>query len=132
MAQEIQTVQQTSTEENVYSVVYYALLGGMIASTILFVIGIVRALMHPAYYPLSEEWVRSHYSVSWVMHGLATLDPVALMMVASVLLILTPVARVLVSIYAFLVDRDFKYVAITGIVFLIMALTVVAGLFGLK
>ena len=122
----------TSTEENVYSVVYYALLGGMIVSSILFAIGIVRALMHPDYYPLNSDWVRSHYSVSWVMHGLATLDPVALMMVASILLILTPVARVIVSIYAFLVDRDFKFVVITGIVFLVMVVTVIAGLLGLK
>lgn len=123
---------RTSTEENVYSVVYYALLGGMVVSSILFAIGIVRALMHPSYYPLNETWVRSHYSYSWVMHGLGTLDPVALMMVAAILLILTPVVRVIVSIYAFLVDRDFKFVVITGIVFLVMALTVVAGLLGLK
>lgn len=122
----------TSTEENVYSVVYYALLGGMIVSSILFAIGIIRALMHPAYYPLDPAWVRSHYSFSWVMHGLVALDPVALMMAGAVLLILTPVARVIVSIYAFSVDRDFKFVVITGIVFLVMVLTVVAGLLGLK
>ena len=123
---------QTSTEENVYSVVYYALLGGMIVSSILFTVGIVRALLHPAYYPLNTEWVRSHYSVAWVTHGLVTLDPVALMMLGATLLILTPVVRVVVSIYAFLVDRDFKFVVITGIVFLIMVVTVVAGLLGLK
>ncbi len=126
------TTSLTSTEENVYSVVYYALLGGMIVSSILFALGIIRALMHPANYPLDADWVRSHYSVSWVMHGLAALDPVALMMVASVLLILTPVARVVVSIYAFLVDRDFKFVAITGFVFLVMVVTVIAGLLGLR
>src|SRR5512146_73962 len=122
----------TSTEENVYSVVYYALLGGMIVSSILFTVGIVRALLHPVYYPLNADWVRSHYSFAWVTHGLATLDPVALLMLAATLLILTPVVRVVVSIYAFLVDRDFKFVVITGIVFLIMIVTVVAGLLGLK
>ncbi len=122
----------TSTEENVYSVVYYALLGGMIVSSILFAIGIFRALMHPGYYPLATDWVRSHYNFQWVMHGLATLDPVALMMAGAILLILTPVVRVIVSIYAFLVDRDFKFVVITGIVFLVMVATVVAGLLGLR
>lgn len=133
MAQRTETaLPPTSTEENVYSVVYYALLGGMIASSILFAIGIVRALMHPGYYPLTTDWVRSHYNFSWVMHGLATLDPVALMMVAALLLILTPIVRVIVSIYAFLVDRDFKFVVITGIVFLVMVTTVVAGLLGLR
>jgi uncharacterized membrane protein len=133
MAQEPEIVETpASTEENVYSVVYYALLGGMIVSSILFAIGIIRALMRPAYYPLDAAWVRSHYSFSWGMNGLKKLDPVALMMAGAILLILTPVARVIVSIYAFLVDHDFKFVAITGIVFLVMVLTVVAGLLGLQ
>jgi uncharacterized membrane protein len=133
MAQEPEIAETpTSTEENVYSVVYYALLGGMIVSSILFAVGIIRALMQPTYYPLSADWVRSHYSFSWVMHGLETLDPVALMMAGAILLILTPVARVIVSIYAFFVDRDFKFVVITGIVFLVMIVTVIAGLLGLK
>jgi len=133
MEQQTQTdIQPTSTEENVYAVVYYALLAGMIVSSILFAIGIVRALMHPAFYSLSPEWVRQHYSFSFVIHGIANLDPVALMMAGTVLLILTPVARVIVSIYAFMVDRDTKYVVITGIVFLIMVVTVIAGLLGLQ
>lgn len=133
MAQEPEIAETpTSTEENVYSVVYYALLGGMIVSSILFAIGIIRALMQSTYYPLDADWVRSHYSFSWIMNGLKTLDPVALMMAGAILLILTPVARVIVSIYAFFVDRDFKFVVITGIVFLVMIVTVIAGLLGLK
>ena len=51
-------------------------------------------------------------------------------MIATVLLILTPVARVIVSIYAFLVDRDRKYVIVTSIVLAIMILTVILGMFG--
>ncbi len=122
---------ETSTEANVYADVYRVLVGGMIVSTILFVLGVVRALMHPTSFPLNAEWVRQHYQFSTVMHGLAALDPMTLMMVASVLLILTPVARVVVSIWAFVVDRDYKFVAITSIVLLIMIITVVAGLLGL-
>lgn len=122
---------RTSTEENVYSVVYYTLLGGMVVSSILFVIGIVRALVHPAFYPLTGAWVREHYHVSQIVHGLVRLDPMSIMMVATVLLILTPVLRVLASFYAFVVDRDLEFVAVTGIVLLVMASTVVAGLLGL-
>jgi uncharacterized membrane protein len=88
--------------------------------------------MHPQFYPLTPEWVRGHYSFSWVMHGLAALDPVALMMAASALLILTPIARVVVSIYAFAVDRDYKFVVITSIVLLVIVATVLAGLLGLQ
>lgn len=122
----------TSTEENVYSGVYRVLLGGMLISSALYAIGIVCALLRPAYFPLTGRWVRQHYSVSWVVDGIAHLNPMALMMVATVLLILTPVARVVASIYAFVVDRDWKYVTITSIVLLIMFMTAVAGVLGLR
>jgi len=123
---------QPMAEENVYAVVYRVLLGGMVVSTVLFVIGLVRALLHPTYFPLTTRWIRDHYHWRVVVHGLATLDPVVLMMVATVLLILTPVARVVASIYAFYVDHDYKYVAVTSIVLLVMVLTLVLAQLGLK
>jgi uncharacterized membrane protein len=122
---------ETSTEENVYAGVYRVLVGGMVVSTLFFAVGVIRALIHPTFMPLTPEWVRQHYHVSSVMQGLATFDPISLMMVATILLILTPVVRVLVSIWAFMVDHDYKYVGITSIVFLIMVVTVIAGLLGL-
>ena len=123
---------KTSTEENVYAGVYRVLLGGMVASSVLFAAGIALALSHPAFFPLSAKWVREHYRVSWVLHGIVSGDPMALMMAATGLLILTPVARVVISIYAFAVDRDWKYVAITSLVLLIMIATAVAGWLGLR
>jgi uncharacterized membrane protein len=54
------------------------------------------------------------------------------MLVATVLLILTPVARVVVSIAAFAADRDYKFVVITSIVMFVMLLTVILGLLGLQ
>ena len=120
------------TEDNVYSGVYHVLLGGMVVSTVLFVIGLVRGMMLHTYFPLTTEWVKSHYRWSAVKHGLATLDPTALMMLATVILILTPVARVIVSIYVFAIDRDKKYVLVTSTVLLIMILTFVLSRFGLQ
>jgi uncharacterized membrane protein len=120
------------TEQNVYADVYRVLLAGMIITNVLFAVGVVRALSHPEYMPLTTDWVKEHYHVGIVLHGLAHADPIALMMVATVLLILTPVARVLVSIYAFWVDGDYKYVVVTSIVFLIMVLTVILAHFGLQ
>lgn len=122
---------ESTTEANVYADVYKVLVGGMIVSTILFAIGVIRALIHPTYMPLTADWIREHYHFRVVMHGLATLDPTTLMMVATLLLILTPVARVVVSIWAFAVDKDYKFVGITVIVFVIMLITVIAGLLGL-
>jgi uncharacterized membrane protein len=119
-------------EENVYAGVYHALLIGMYISTTLFAIAIARALLHPEFVPLTPEWIRDHYRWAILRRGLATLDPTAWMLVATAVLILTPVARVLVSIYAFAVDHDTRYVIVTSIVFLIMILTVVLGLHGLR
>lgn len=124
--------EQLSTEENVYSDVYRMLFGGMIVSTTLFVVGMVLAMLHPQQVPLSSRWVRSHYHVHVVVHGLLTGNPTAYLLVATVLLILTPITRVIVSIYAFWVDHDLKFVAVTSVVLLIMVLTVILGELGLK
>ena len=53
--------QSIAEELNVYADVYKVLLGGMIVSTALFAAGIVRALVHPQYVPLSPEWIKQHY-----------------------------------------------------------------------
>lgn len=121
-----------SSEENVYTDVYRMLIAGMIVSSVLFALGIVLAMLHPQYVPLTSRWVRSEYHVRLVVHGLLHGDPSAIMLVATVLLILTPVARVVVSIVAFLIDRDYKFVAVTSFVFLVMIITVILGELGLK
>ena len=118
--------------DNVYADVYRVLLVGMILSTLLFAAGVVMALIHPVYVPLSAAWIREHYHWTVFLHGLTTGDPTTLMMLATVLLILTPVSRVLVSIYVFYIDHDRKYVVVTSIVFLVMVLTVILSQLGLK
>jgi uncharacterized membrane protein len=119
-------------EQNVYTDVYRLLIAGMILSNAFFLIGLILASVHPQYFSLAPEWVRQQYHWKIALHGLATGDPNTYVMIATAILILTPVARVIVSIYAFFVDRDFKFVAITGFVLLIMIVTVVFGFLGLK
>ncbi|HVO60163.1 MAG TPA: DUF1634 domain-containing protein [Terriglobales bacterium] len=120
------------TEANVYSDVYRLLIGGMILSNVLFAAGILLALLHPRYLPLTPEWVKAQYQWRTLKHGLATGNPISLMLLATALLILTPVARVIVSIAAFAADRDYKFVVITSVVMLVMLLTVTLGLLGLQ
>ena len=127
-----QTKQDSSEELNVYTDVYKVLLGGMIVSTALFVAGIVRALVHPQYVPLTPEWIKQHYHWQAIVAGIRSFDPTVIMMIATVLLILTPVVRVIVSVYAFAVDHDRKFVIVTLIVLSVIILTVVLGLYGLK
>ncbi len=118
-------------ELNVYADVYNVLLGGMLLSTALFVAAIVKALLRPEFVPLSPQWIKEHYHWSAIVHGIVSFDPTVIMLIATLLLILTPVARVVVSVYAFWVDHDHKFVVITFIVLLVIILTVVLGMFGL-
>ncbi|MGA8618432.1 MAG: DUF1634 domain-containing protein [Candidatus Sulfotelmatobacter sp.] len=122
----------TAEELSVYADVYKVLLGGMLLSTGLFVIGIVRALLRPQFVPLTTDWIKQHYHWRIIVQGIRSFDPTVIMMIATVLLILTPVVRVIVSMYAFAVDGDRKFVAVTFIVLLVIGVTVVLGLFGLK
>ncbi len=119
-------------ELNVYADVYKVLLGGMLLSTGLFVIAIVRSLLQPQFVPLTTDWIKQHYHWRVIVQGIRSFDPTVMMLIATVLLILTPVVRVIVSMYAFAVDRDRKFVAVTFIVLLVIVVTVVLGLFGLK
>lgn len=119
-------------EANVYADVYRLLIGGMIVSNVLFAAGILLALLHPRFIPLTTQWIRVQYQWATLSRGLASGDPISLMLLATVLLVLTPVARVVVSIVAFAADRDYKYVVITSIVMFVMLLTVLLGLLGLQ
>ncbi|HEY8055495.1 MAG TPA: DUF1634 domain-containing protein [Terriglobales bacterium] len=113
---------------NVYKVVYSALLWGMVGSTVLFALGVLRALSQHLSISLgpAPQW---GWAQTWT--GLAHLDPTALMIAATVLLILTPVARVAVAFAAFAVDRDAKFTLVTGIVLAVIVLTVILGRLGL-
>ena len=119
-------------EKNVYAGVYRVLLWGMIVSSILFVAGVVAALMHPRYIPLKSSWIRQHYDWAVLIRGIRTLDPTIILMLATIILILPPVTRVLISIYAFFVDRDREYVVVTSAVLLVIILTILLGSLGLQ
>jgi len=119
-------------EANVYADVYRLLIGGMILSNVLFAIGVALALLHPRYLPLTAQWIKTQYQWTSFTHGLSSGQPIPWMLLATVLLILTPVARVIVSIAAFATDHDYKFVVITSIVLLVIVLTIALGLLGLE
>lgn len=62
----------------------------------------------------------------WI--GIAQLKPYAIMMLGIFLLILTPVLRVVVSIYSFYREGDNLYVVITTIVLVILGISFVFGI----
>jgi uncharacterized membrane protein len=126
------SVSPMAQEQNVYAGVYHMLIAGMIVSNGLFFIGIVLALLHPQYFPLSASWVREQYRPSVIFYGFSHGQPASFLLLGTLLLILTPVARVIVSIYAFWLDRDRKYVAVTLTVLIIIVVTIILGLLGVR
>jgi len=119
------------TQANVYERVHAVLYGGMLASTALFVVGVAAALRRHERVPLDAAWIRQHYALSAIGHGLATFDPTTILLLATALLILTPITRVVVSIYAFAHDGDRRFVLVTSIVALVMVAAVVLARLGL-
>ena len=62
-----------------------------------------------------------------IFQGAMQLKPYAVLMLGIFLLILTPVLRVVVSIYAFAIRKDRLYVAITTIVLIILIIRMTIG-----
>lgn len=69
--------------------------------------------------------------ISAVLSGLVQMKPYAYIMCGLFLLILTPVLRVVVSIYAFAVAKDRLYVWITTLVLAILIFAMIIGMFGI-
>lgn len=62
-----------------------------------------------------------------VFHGLLALKPYAIIALGLLVLISIPVLRVAVSVVAFARERDWLYVAITGFVLVVLAVSFVLG-----
>lgn len=123
---------QSKAETKIYHGVYDVLLAGMISSSILYALGIALALVHPRSIELTRAYILRNYKLPIMLHGLAHLRPGAIFFLATALLILTPVARVVISIHAFYSERNMKFVVVTGIVFLVIVATVILGGLGLQ
>ncbi len=67
------------------------------------------------------------HTLSSVAQGVARGDPLAIIVLGLLVLLATPVVRVAVSIVAFLLERDWRYVVITSLVLLILLLSFVLG-----
>ena len=100
---------------------------GVIFSAIVMLIGLVLFLVSG----------QSGYSGSYVprrmgliLQGTWQLKPYAIMMLGVYCLILTPVLRVVVSIYAFYKEHDRLYVAITTLVLSILLVALAIGVTG--
>jgi uncharacterized membrane protein YfcA len=96
-----------------------ALLGGVLLSSAIILIGLVMLLASPGALTSQRTDVFPHtFDTLWI--GLLGLHPQAIIVAGLLLLIATPVLRVTISILAFAVEHDRRYVLITCMVFAIL------------
>ncbi|WP_409022000.1 DUF1634 domain-containing protein [Dellaglioa sp. P0083] len=95
---------------------------GVFISAIIMIIGLILSLVTGSTgYPGNTFPT----SFSAIISGIVALKPYAIMMLGLFCLILTPILRVVISIYAFYKEKDYLYVKITVIVLVIL----IAGFF---
>ena len=103
--------------------------GVMVAATVVFVGGVIYLLRHGQevadYHRFGNETPELR-SVSGIVKSACQLRGRGLIQLGLLLLIATPVARVVFTVFAFLLERDYTYVAVSLIVLGILLL----GLFG--
>ncbi|WP_367295528.1 DUF1634 domain-containing protein [Levilactobacillus yonginensis] len=100
---------------------------GVIVSAIIMLIGLAMFLT-TGYSGYEGEFVPRRMAT--ILTGTWQLRPYAIMMLGVYCLILTPVLRVIVSIYAFYKERDHLYVAITTLVLFILIAALLIGVHG--
>ncbi len=105
---------------------YHVLVDGMIVSSALYVIGIILFLLQN---PV-QATITHYQSVGEFVSGLVTYRSAAVLTLATVILIATPITRVFISILTFAANRNLKYVAVTVIVFLILISSMLLGYLG--
>ena len=66
-------------------------------------------------------------SVSGIVRGVRAFNSAAIVQLGLVLLILTPIARVALTLVAFVIQRDRLYVVITGLVLALLLYSLAAG-----
>jgi uncharacterized membrane protein len=64
--------------------------------------------------------------VSQIVHGAAAWQPLAVIQLGILVLIATPVARVLFSMFGFVLERDWMYVFITAIVLALLLYSLIS------
>jgi uncharacterized membrane protein len=102
--------------------IYRVLWGGVVLSIAVIVVGLFAKLLSPAGFP------RTPTPVSLLALQVFQLTPAGLLSLGVLLMIFTPFARVLLSVFIFAEERDRTYVLITGLVFTNLMIGVILSL----
>lgn len=98
-------------------------LGVVLASLVMVAGGILYLRAHRSAHPdyrvfASEPQMLRHFG--GIVHGIAAGDPAAIIQLAVLLLIVTPVARVVFALIAFSIERDKLYILVSSVVLAVL------------
>lgn len=127
MKQTNQTNQSTTTEEmnRIELIIGKIMRGGVFGATIVMIIGMILLFVHQSGgYASANTWPTTAHAI---VAGMLAFKAFAWLMAGIFLLILTPVLRVIISIYAFFKEGDTLYVIITTIVLIILIISFFIG-----
>jgi uncharacterized membrane protein len=109
-------------------VISYALRGGVMLSAATIAAGVVA--FFGRYGNASARSIADQtfpHTFAAVVRGVAHGDPLALIALGLLILLATPMMRVLIAIAAFGLERDWRYVAITAVVLAILLVSLLLG-----
>ena len=117
----IETEQEVKTRRELNEVVHQMLILGLVFSTVVLFVGLsLSTIFHT---PLPTKVTGFHQ----LFEGLKKGSPPSVLSLGILLLISTPVLRVLGSLAEFMLKRDWLYTVVTSSVLLILALSLIAA-----
>lgn len=108
-------------------IISYVLRGGVLLSAGLLIVGAALYAVSALRGEAPAATATYPHSLGDVVAGVAHGDPLAVLALGLLVLLLTPVARVAISIFAFARERDWLYVGITTLVLLILLASFLLG-----
>jgi len=106
-------------------VVSIILASGMYATIGFYAIGLLLLFTKRAAIPQTAN--QYYHSFGDFLSGVLSFDPKVFLYIGTICLILTPVSRVVVSIFAFWREKDLKFVFVTTVVFLVILASIIIG-----
>ena len=110
------------TKDYTSSIIGWVLQGGVMLSASIILIGLIMLPFYSKGFSVSEL-LSFPQTFSKIWAGLLALQPQSIIALGLLVLIATPILRVAVSIIAFALERDYRFVVITAIVLVILILS---------
>jgi len=119
--EDIQQVAAVYEPRDVNKVIQSVLIIGLAISSALMLVGIGLDLVYQREFPIAVP------TIGDVLSRVAALRPSGFLALGLLMLIATPILRVVGSIGAFLYERDWRYAAVTSLVLAVLSVSLVLG-----